>query len=285
MVYDPTSNPSTTSTYDDVFFAPYVLDRILDEERPYNVSRPFVDIEGHRPATVVQFPIQSDPGVGTTYTEGTGLSNTALGSGNVQATALNYGQMTLLTDEAAENSVIPLMGQSAAVLGRSAAEYVETTISNLWDDFASTYGTAGVPTTYADCVSAWNGLATRDQLNGEVVFILDPAQVGNVQQDIVTTGATWVSNDTTMVEGMLATSLSGNTGLTVAGAPVFQTTCVPSTGGAALISKQAQAGYEPRPQRVEMQRLAEAPGTKIVVTGRFGVIEKRDRAGSTIVGS
>src|ERR1051325_5449541 len=91
MVYDPTSNPTTTTTFNDTYFNPYVLARVLEEERPYNVSRPFVDIEGHHPASVVQWPIQDDPGVATTYTEGTGLSNTALTTSNVQATALNYG--------------------------------------------------------------------------------------------------------------------------------------------------------------------------------------------------
>lgn len=285
MVYDPTSNPTTTTTANDVYFSAYVLERILLEERPYNVSRPFVDIEGHQPASVVQFPIQDDPGVATTYTEGTGLSNTALNTSNVQATALNYGQMTLVTDESDENTIFSALPHFAGVLGRSAAEYVESTISALWDDFANTYGTSGVPTTYSDCLAAHNGLAARDQLSGQVVFILDPAQVGNVQQDLATTGASWTGNSGVMINGMLATELSGNTGLSIAGAPVFQTSLVPSTGGAALISQQAQAAYEPRAQRLEMQRLAEIPGTKVVVTGRFGVIEKRDRAGSTIVGS
>lgn len=283
--YDPTSNPTTTTTADDIFFAPYVLDRILDEERPYNVSRQFVDIEGHRPASVVQFPIQTDPGVGATYTEGTGLSNTALGTSNVQATALNYGQMTLVTDETGENAVLNALTQFASVLGRSSAEYVETTIAALWDDFSNTYGTSGVPTSYSDCLAAHNGLAVRDQLNGQVVFVLDPAQVGNVQQDIATTGATWTGNANVSVNGMLATELAGNTGLSIAGAPVFQTSAVPSTGGCAVISQQGLAGYEPRAQRLRMQRLEEAPGTKVVSTGRFGVIEKRDRAGSSIVGS
>ena len=285
MVYDPTSNPSTTTTANDVYFNPYVLDYILDEERPYFVSRQFVDIQGHKPASVVQFPIQQDPGVATTYTEGTGLANTALGTDNVQATALNYGQMTLVTDEADENSIIPLLAQFAGVLGRSAAEYVESTISNVLDDFSFTYGTAGVATSYADCLAAHNGLATRDQLNGDVVFVLDPAQVGNVQQDLATTGAAWMGNPNVTVDGQLATSLTGNTGLQVAGRPVFQTSLIPSTGGGCFISQQAEGGYEPRPQRIRMQRLEEMPGTKVVATGRFGVIEKRDRAGSTIVGS
>src|SRR5437762_292839 len=136
MTYDPTSNPTTTTTANDVYFAPYVLDRILDEERPYMVSRPFVDIEGHRPATVVQFPIQDDPGPATTYTEGTGLANTALSTSNVQATALNYGMMTLVTDETDENTIFAALPHFASVLGRSAAEYVENTIANLWDDFS-----------------------------------------------------------------------------------------------------------------------------------------------------
>jgi len=285
VTYDPTSNPTTTTSANDIYFAPYVLDRILNEERPYNVSRQFIDLEGHRPASVVQFPIQDDPGVGATYTEGTGLSNTQLTTSNVQATALNYGQMTLVTDESQENSLLNALSQFGGVLGRSAAEYVETTISALWDDFSNTYGTTGQPTSYAEPLAAHNGLAVRDQLAGQVVFVLDPAQVGNVQQDLATTGAAMAGNPGVSINGMLATSMAGSTSLNIAGAPVFQTSAVPSTGGCAVLVGQGVAGYEPRAQRIAMQRLEEIPGTKVVATGRFGVIEKRDRAGSTIVGS
>ncbi len=285
MVYDPTSNPTTTTSANDTYFAAWVLDRILDEERPYNVSRQFVDIEGHRPTSVAQFAIQDDPGVASTYTEGTGLSNTALTTSNVQATALNYGQMTLVTDEEVENSVFNALGQFGGVLGRSAAEYVETTIDALLDDFASTYGTAGVPTSYSDALAAQNGLAVRDQLAGQIVYVLDPAQVGNIQQDIATSGASMFGNPSVSVNGTLATELSGYAGFSIGGAPVFQSSAVPSTGGACFLSQQALAGYEPRAQRLRMQRLEELPGTKVVATGRFGIIEKRDRAGSSMIGS
>ena len=285
MAYDPTSNPSIISGNTAGHFAPYVLDRVLDEERPYNVCRQGVQIEGHRPASVVQFIIQADPGVGATYTEGTGLANTALTTTNVQATALAYGQMTLVTDEVEEDMVFSALPQFSGVLGRSAAEYVDVTIANLVDDFASTYGTAGVATTYADLLAANNGLAVRDQLAGPKLFILDPAQVGNVQQDLATTGAAWTGSDSRGVPGMFSTNLAGDAGFSVAGVRVVQTTNVPTTGGCCLITDAALAAYEPRPQRLEMQRLAEMPGTKVVVTGRFGVIERRDRAGSTILGS
>ncbi len=285
MAYDPTSNPTLISGNVAGHFAPYVLDRVLDEERPYNVCRQAVEIEGHHPASVVQFIIQADPGVGATYTEGTGQANTALTTSQVQATALAYGQMTLVTDEVEEDMVFSALSQWSGVLGRSAAEYVDITIANLLDDFASTYGTAGVATSYADLLAAQNGLAARDQLNGPKLFVLDPAQVGNVQQDLATTGAAWTGSDSSGVPGMFGTQLNGDAGFSVGGTRVVQTTNVPSTGGACLITNAALAAYEPRSQRLEMQRLAEMPGTKIVYSGRFGVIERRDRAGSTILGS
>lgn len=285
MVYDPTSNPTTTTTANDIYFNPWVVSRILLEARPNNPSRPFVDIEGHQPTSVVQFPIQDAVAAAATYTEGTGLANTAITTSNVQATALNYGIMTLVTDEIDENSLIPALPHFGGVLGRSSAQYVETIISAQWALFSNTYGTAGVPTTYSDCLAAHNGLATRDQLSGDVVFVIDPAQVGNVQQDLATTGATWMANENMTVDGIMATQLAGLSSLQVAGRPVYQTSLVPSTGGGCFLSQQAEAGYEPRPQRLRMQRLEEIPGTKVVVTGRFGIIEKRDAAGSTLVGN
>ena len=75
---------------------------------------------------------------------------------------------------------------------------------------------------------------------------------------------------------MTPASGSGNT-------PVLQTSLVTSTGGAAFISGVALGLYEIRPMRAELQRDASIPGTEIVVTSRYGVVEIRDVAGETIL--
>jgi predicted SpoU family rRNA methylase len=201
----------TTTSHNDLHFAAWVRDRILDEARPYNVTRPFLDYEGKRPTNAFDFPIQDDPGAASGYTEGTGLSNTAMTTSKATATAGTFGAMATVTQEHKETSVIDSVGQTAAVLGRSVAEKFETDATALLDDFANTTGTAGIPTTYATLLEAKNQLAQRDQM-GTPVIILDPAQVGNLNQDVATSGASIFGHPATNVGGLTATELSGYTG-------------------------------------------------------------------------
>src|SRR5690348_6443529 len=126
--YDPTSSPTLSSGYNDVTLAAWVSANILDEERPNNVSRPFFRYEGKHESAAVDFPIQHDPGAASSnYTEGTGLTNTALTTDKATATALANGMMATVTDEVNETAVLDVNGQVTRVLGRSVAEEFETT--------------------------------------------------------------------------------------------------------------------------------------------------------------
>lgn len=258
--------------------------RILDEVRPYNVIRPFFDFEGKHPSNVLDLPIQDDPGAASSYNEGTGLSNTAQTTSKASATAGTFGMMATVTQEHKEISVINSVEQVAAVLGRSVAEKFETDGTALLDDFSNTTGTSGIATTYATLLEAVNQLAQRDML-GTPVFVLDPAQVGNVNQDVATSGAAIFGNPATPVNGMSAPELAGYAGFPVAGAPVYQTSLVTSSGGACFLSNLAIALYEIRGMMTETFRDITLPGDQIVTTTRYGMVEQRDGAGETIVSS
>jgi HK97 family phage major capsid protein len=272
----------TTTSHDDLLFAAWVRDRILDENRPFNVMRPFFDFEGKHPSNEADFPIQDDPAAAAAYTEGTGLANTAITTSKKTATAGTFGMMATVTQELQETSVIDAVNQTAAVLGRSVAEKFETDATALLDDFANTTGTSGVATTYATLLEAVNQLAQRDQM-GSPVIVLDPAQVGSVQQDIATSGAAVFGNPS--FAGVPSESLAGYTGIVVGQAPVFQTSLVTSSGGAAFLAGLALALYEIRPYTTETFRDISLPGDEIVTTTRYGMVEQRDVAGETIVSS
>jgi predicted SpoU family rRNA methylase len=274
----------TTTSHNDLHFAAWVRDRILDENRPYNVMEPLFDYEGKRPTNAFDFPIQDDPGAASGYTEGTGLSNTAMTTSKATATAGTFGMMATVTQEHKETSVIDSVEQVAAVLGRSVAEKFETDATALLDDFANTSGTSGQPTTYATLLAGKNKLAQRDQ-EGTPVFVLDPAQVGSVNQDVATSGASIYGHPATDVNGMTDTELSGFTGMRVGGTPVLQTSLVTSSGGAVFLAGLALAHYEIRPQTTETFRDVTLPGDQIVTTRRYGLVEQRDVAGETIVSS
>jgi hypothetical protein len=276
------ANESTTTSHNDVIFTSWVRDRILDEVRPYNVQRPFFDTEGKRPSNAMVFPVQDSPGAASSYTEGTGLSNTAQTTSGQTATAGTFGMMATVTQELAETAVIDAVNQVAAVLGRSVAEKFETDAASYLDDFSNTTGVAGIKTTYAGLLDAKNQLATRDQM-GTAVFVLDPLQVGGVYQDVATSGAALFAHDSTNVNGMQAATLAGYAGFDVADAPVYQTSTVTSTGGACYLANQALGLYEIRPPTTETFRDITLPGDEIVTTTRYGMIEIRDASGQTIL--
>jgi len=272
-------NETTTSTQADSLFTSWVSAQILEEARPYNVMRSFFRYAGPEKANAYDFPIITDPGAASaSYSEGTGLTNTAISSTDETATATAKGAMATVTDELDEISLFDSYSVFGNVLVRSVLERFETDATALLDDFSNTTGSAGVPTTWATLLEALNQLEQRDQ-TGEAVFVLDPAQVGDVRDDVGTSGA---SIHTNREETQMAT-LGGYAGFNVGPAGVFQTSLVTSTGGAVFIKGVALGLYEIRPIRTETERDASLPGTEVVVTQRYGSVEIRDAAGETIL--
>ena len=276
------ANETTTSTANDIYFAAWVDDLILNEERPLNVMRPFFYTVGPRNSSAVDLPTQDDPGAAAaSYTEGTGLSNTALATSKVTATAVATGMMATVTDELVENSIIDAYGHFGGVLARAVAERFETDATSLLDEFATTANTAGVALTYSTLLGAVNGLAQRDQPTGNnVVGILDPTQILDLSRDVGTSGAAiWGKQGD---GGTQDVTLAGAVGH-LAGADLYQTSLVSATGGGVFLDQIAVALYEIRPYRTELQRDASMPGTEVIVTTRYGVTERRDRAGTTVL--
>jgi hypothetical protein len=276
------ASESTQTGYNDTQFAAWVTSEILDEIRPYNVMRPFFRYAGRQASNVYDFPIQADPGLGdnsAVYTEGTGLSNTQLTTDKATATAGTFGVMATVTDELNETSLIDVGSQTAAVISRSVMEKFETDATALIDDFANTTGTDGVPTTLATLLEAVNQLEQRDQM-GSPVGVLDPVQVGDVRQDAATSGAAILA--TGNANGTINATLAGYA-FSYGGVDWHQTSLVTATGGAVFLRGVALGHYEVRPLRIETERDASLPGTEVVATTRYGLIEIRDVAGETIL--
>lgn len=276
------ASETTMTSQADSLFGSWVSSKILDENRPYSFERSHFRIAGPEKSNAYDFPVQADPGAaGASYTEGTGLSNTELTSTDETATATAKGMMATVTDELSEVSLWDTYSHFGGVLGRSVTERFDTDATALLDDFANTTGTAGVATSYATLLEAVNQLEQRDQV-GSVVIWLDPSQVGQVRQDIGTSGAAIFGNPG-MSTGSQNATLAARTEITAGRAPVYQTSLVTATGGAAFLAGLALGLYVIRPMRTELQRDASLPGTEIVTTERYGMVEIRDVAGETIL--
>ncbi len=276
------ASETTMTSQADSLFSSWVDDMIIEEVRPYNVCRPFFRTRGPEKSNAFDFPLQADPGAaGASYTEGTGLSNTELTSTDETATATAKGAMATITDELAEVSLWDAYGHFGGVLGRSVAERFEVDATSLLDEFANTTGTAGIASTTSTLYEAVNQLEQRDQV-GTPVGVLDPVQIGQIRNDIGTSGAAALGNSSISVNGVLSNVLSGFT-FEWAGAPWYQTSLVSATGGAVFLSGLALGLYQIRQMRTELERDASIPGTEIVVTERYGSVEIRDVAGETIL--
>ena len=266
------ANEVTTTILGDSNFAAWVSSQILDETRPYHVMRPFFRYAGPEKSNSYQFPIQDKPTVAAAYTEGTGLSNAAFTDSKATAVAGPVGQQATVTDEAQETTVYDAFGQISNVLMRSVGEKWETDATALTAAFATTSNTAGVPLTYVTALAAVNALEARD-MTGSPVMVLDPLQVGQIRQDIGSSGAAVFGNPSVEVNGILASTFSGYAGFSVARAPVYQSSAVNATAGGVFIADQALGLYEVRAPRTETIRVPGLPGLQIDVTTRYGMIE------------
>lgn len=276
----------TTTAANDIYFAAWVSDRVLDEIRPYNVCRPFFRFAGAEKSNAYDFPITDDPGAAAaTPGEGTGFANTAMTTSKATATAGTVGQMTTITDELVAVSVIDAYSHWGNVLGRAVAEKYEVDMTALLDDFANTTGTSGQPLTYLQLLESVNQLEQRDQV-GMPVGVLDPKQVGDVRADLGSSAAAFLGNPSMSIGGMLSATLAGFV-FELAGAPWYQTSLIVTTGanagGAVFLADVAVGLYEIWGPRTELQRDASMPGTELVCTARYGVIEIRDVAGESII--
>lgn len=288
---------TTTTTMNDVYFSSWVNDSILDEIRPLNVMRQFYVVEGKRNTKSYDWPKQADPGLAAAIVEATGLSNTALSSDKVTATADQVGIMATVTDFSTEISVIDEMEHFASVLGRSVAEKYETDMAALLGGFSNTTGVSGSDLTAKQFLQAISALELRDT-QGSVVAVLHPVQTGDIRADIVPTfdaeGTTRTprsgreyfdgGNDSSVV----MPTFEGYVG-SLYGIPIWHTSLVPTANaaadraGAVFVRNHCLGMYEIRGPRTELQRDASLPGTEIVVTANYGVVEIRDEFGQSII--
>lgn len=278
------ANESTLTTYNDVYPASAVADKLLDEERPYNaMTKEMFWFEPFGGSNIMDFPIQADPGVAAASTEGTGIANATSGfsSDEASATLGTVGQMTTVTDELRDTPKFDMIPHVGRVLGRSTAEKRQTDYTDLLDGGGNTTGTPGIATSAATLQEATNQLAQRDQV-GTMVGVIDPAQVGNVQLDFGTTGATFAANPGVKIGSLLATDLQAYVG-EWAGASWFQSSLVTTTGGGVFIAGVALGLYEQWALRIAYERDESMPGTEVVAFERYGVTEVRDRALETIL--
>jgi hypothetical protein len=291
---------TTTTTLDDIRYGPYIHEKVFESFHPYNVSWDLFYSAGPAPAISMRFTVQDDEGVGAAFTEATdNTTYTAISTTGQTATAGTGGMLALLTDEAAAASVVDAMRLVAAELGKAVAELIESDHSALYDNFSNTTGTSGSDLTLAQWYEAGAQFPSRD-VTGALVAVLHPQQVldlqsgsGNTPGGILPGGTGQTSNlflANPQLPQNIMNDLSSPNGFvgTLAGIQIFQTSLVSTMangadrGGAIFVKDRALGRFEVWGPRVELERNASYPGTELVASARYGVVEIDDAAGETI---
>lgn len=232
-------------------------------------------------------PIMDDPGAAAASVEGTGLSNTQLTTSAVTATPGTVGMMATITDELNITTMLATYETWGSVLARSVMEKEETDRTALLDDFSNTTSTTGVDLTVSTFLAAEAALAARDQV-GQKVAVIHTQQAADLQQDIMTSTASYWANPNAQYNGVDVSTLNGYVG-TIGGTPIYQTSLVPTANsaadraGAIFLANVALAEGTVWDVRIELERDASMPGTEIVATSRKGYAERRDAAGQTLI--
>ena len=297
------ANETTTSTSDDPIFVSWVTDRILAELRPYNVSKPLFRYAGPQTSKRYDFPTQTDPSVAsaTAIGDGTAASNTALSTGVGSATAAVKGMVATVTDLLQAVMVTDAVDHFAAVLGRSAAERVETDCSANYANFSNVTGTSGSDFTIAQMIAAVGDLESRDVADN-LVATFHPIQVLDLRSGSGNTPGGILPGFAASQEGMnflanpnfnqsIVTDLSTPSGYVgkLLGVDIYETSAVATANtaadraGAIWARGEALGFYELWDVRVEMHRDAFQPGTQVAATVAFGTCEIDDLRGESII--
>lgn len=211
---------------------------------------------------------------------------------SVSITAQKAVTYVELTDEASlfgnGQSDLEFLTQDA---GRAAADKFDLDSCALFSSFsANVVGTTGVTLTVANLKKA--PIKVRlGKVSGPVVYVLHPTQIGDLQDNIITSAAPVWANDQTkldILDGQPPLNTNGYKGM-VLGVPVYETTNVPSINsgadwGGACISPQWAicAGLLGR-FRTKIQPLAQTMTDGLAVAMYYNVAIWNDVAGAKIV--
>lgn len=276
------ANETTTTSAASTLYAKIVAADILNELRPYNVLRPFFRQGPAGSSKLYSFTTQTAVAITEirSVTEGADQGTISqISTSNQDATAAQKGILAFITDLLIVTSVLDAMGQFSAVLARTLAQQFETDLAAQGTSngaFTNTTGDANTTMTMLRLIAAQSALSQVD-VAGTLVCIQHPKNVGDLQQDVGGSLATFLAGNSTaaaQLGGVLASTLAGYVGEPF-GIPLYQTSVVPAATGGNLGTvfrpNEALGLYELWNFRVEVQRDASKLGNEIVCSGAYGL--------------
>ena len=292
MASDFATNPTTTTTYDDVSYAAILTDMVLDALMAVVVTPAlldFYDLAGE-PSKAVKIP-KADKFTAAAVAEGTETQNTALTSTSVTITASEIGIQATVTDVLELSDIPAAHGARLRQLGRALADKLDVDICALFDGFSNGVGTTTQDIALTDILDAIYTLENADAALGPIVGVLHPRQTADIRTELeADAGAIYQAGGPGVSEGSrdIGFSRAGYFGNWF-GIDFWQSTNVPTANagadraGGIFVRDYALGMAQKWAAKVEPMRWAPIRGWVLVATAMYGVGEVEDSAGVEVI--
>jgi len=286
LATDFATNPTTTSTFDDVSYSAIITDEVLEALMAIVVTPQLLnryDIMGQA-TKAVKIP-KADKFTAAAVSEGTELTNTALTTTSVTITASEIGIQATITDVLDVSDISSAQGARLKQLGRALADKVDIDICALLSGFSTSVGGTGVNLSLTNVLDAIYNLEVADAAGlGALVGVLHPRQTADIRTEIEADGTGVYDSKT---DADLSKSQAGFFGNWM-DINFYQSTNVATANvgadraGAIFVNDYALGMVEKWSARVEAMRWAPIRGFVLVATAMYGVGEVEDLAGVAV---
>lgn len=286
MASDFATNPTTTSTFDDVSYTAIITDEVKDALMATVVTPAlldFYDLAGEA-SKAVKIP-KADKFTAAAVAEGTELTNTALTSASVTITASEIGIQATITDVLDLSDIPAAHGARLKQLGRALGDKMDVDICALFSGFSTGVGSTTVNIALSDLLDAIYNLEVNDAAGlGSLVGVLHPRQTADLRTELEADAGS-IYNGTP--PSALSKAMAGYFGSWF-GIDIFQSTNVPTANAAAdraggiFVRDYALGMAQKWAAKVETMRWAPIRGWVLVATAMYGVGEVEDSAGVNV---
>jgi N4-gp56 family major capsid protein len=283
MASDFATNPTTTTTYDDVSYAAIITDEVKDALMATVVTPALLDYHelAGEPSVAVKIP-KADKFTAAAVAEGTELANTALTSGSVTITSSEIGIMATITDVLELSDIPAAHGARLKQLGRSIGDKMDVDICALLGDFTAAAGSSGVNIALTNFLDAIYNLEVNDAAGlGSLVGVLHPRQTADLRTEFEADAASLYVGSS---DSRISKSMAGYFGSWFE-IDIFQSTNVPTANagadraGGVFVRGYALGMAHKWSAKVETMRWAPIRGWVLVATAMYGVDTVEDNAG------
>lgn len=286
---DFTSNPSTTTTYNDTVYSAIIADMVLDALMAQVVTPPLLrrfDLS-NQPSKSVDVP-KADKFTAAAVSEGAELANTALTTDKATGTAAEIGIMATVTDVLDVSDIPAAHGARLKQLGRAIADKIDVDITALFASFSSSVGTTTADLTLANILEAIYTLEAADAPK-PYVGVMHPVQISDMRTALETN-----ANSPFQSQGIRAgTQELGPAGVGYAGEwfgiPLYFSTNVPTANAGAdraggIFSVNYALGWvEKWASKIVPMYWPPIRGWVLVASAMYGVFEIEDAAGVAVI--